>query len=119
MIYAVKVGGDWRVARKSTAAAYYPRGAEGIDPDRSVWSDDRTTGWLCYVGQEERYILLEAAEVEQVTETLRKATSMLVLSREILERLDKVIVEGPGITSSTIDQIEEVLGDLSDFIDGD
>jgi hypothetical protein len=54
MIYAIKIGKEWFIAKKATGADY------GIEPrDKAFWSEKRTTAFLCPVGEEACIIKLD------------------------------------------------------------
>ena len=57
--YAVLVGNEWRIAVQVSAADYGPKESVAY-PERLVWADAETAGWLCLVGEEVQSVNLTA-----------------------------------------------------------
>jgi len=65
-LYAVKVRGDWYLARSVPAERFgEPRPPQNIPADTRIWSEHRSTAWLCKEGEEESLVLLTPGSARQ------------------------------------------------------
>lgn len=63
-LFAIEVGGDWRIAKIVKASAYGEPMSRGLNwpANTEVWSDVQTTALLCRVGEEKQRVALPPAK---------------------------------------------------------